>query len=59
VELSSQYLHKVAELNALLDQHNAGLPDPMWPSVVEMPVSIDKPLGEEERPDDEHIYWPN
>jgi hypothetical protein len=31
----------------------------MWPSVVEMPVSIDKPLGEEEQPDDEHIYWPN
>lgn len=58
-ELSSQYPDKVAELNALLDQHNNGLPDPMWPSVVEMPVSIDKPLGEEEQPDDEHIYWPN
>jgi uncharacterized sulfatase len=58
-ELSSQYPDKVAELNTMLDQHNNSLPDPMWPSVVEMPVSIDKPLGEEERPDDEHIYWPN
>ncbi|MDP3516175.1 MAG: sulfatase [Pseudohongiella sp.] len=58
-ELSSNYPDKVQELVRLLDEHNAELPDPMWPSVVEMPVSIDKPLGEIERPDDEHIYWPN
>ncbi|TFH75539.1 sulfatase [Gammaproteobacteria bacterium LSUCC0112] len=59
MELSSQYPDRVLELNRLIDEHNAELPDPMWPSVVEMPVSIDKPLGEVERPDDEHIYWPN
>ena len=59
MELSSQYPDRVLELNRLIDEHNAELPDPMWPSVVEMPVSIDKPLGEIERPDDEHIYWPN
>lgn len=59
MELSSQYPDRVLELNRLIDEHNAELPDPMWPSVVEMPVSIDKPLGDVERPDDEHIYWPN
>ncbi|MDO9521024.1 MAG: sulfatase-like hydrolase/transferase [Pseudohongiella sp.] len=58
-EVSSQNPEKLAELTSLLDQHNAELPDPMWPSVVEMPVSIDKPLGRTEYPDDEHIYWPN
>jgi arylsulfatase A-like enzyme len=58
-EVSAQNPQKLAELTRLLDQHNAELPDPMWPSVVEMPVSIDKPLGQSEYPDDEHIYWPN
>ncbi|MDP2128958.1 MAG: sulfatase-like hydrolase/transferase [Pseudohongiella sp.] len=58
-EVSSQNPEKLAELTSLIDQHNAELPDPMWPSVVEMPVSIDKPLGRTEYPDDEHIYWPN
>lgn len=59
IELSSQYPDRVAAMISLLDAHNAELPDPMWPSVVEMPVTIDKPLGEAEQPQDEHIYWPN
>ncbi|ALO47452.1 Type I phosphodiesterase/nucleotide pyrophosphatase [Pseudohongiella spirulinae] len=57
--LASQHPDKVAELQALLLQHNNELPPPMWPSVVEMPVTIDKPLGQPETPEDEHIYWPN
>ena len=59
VELSSQYPDRVQTLLTMLDEHNAQLPDAMWPSVVEMPVSIDKPLGRTETPEDEHIYWPN
>lgn len=58
-EVSSQYPEKVDELEALLDQHNANLPPSMWPSVVEMPVTIDKPLGQPESPEDNFIYWPN
>lgn len=57
--LAAQNPAKVAELQALLDQHNNELPPPMWPSVIEMPVAIDKPLGEPDSPDDEYIYWPN
>lgn len=57
--LATQNPAKVAELQALLAQHNNELPPPMWPSVIEMPVTIDKPLGEPDTPDDEYIYWPN
>jgi len=58
-DLFQQYPEKITELLALLDAHNSELPEPMWPSVVEMPVSIDKPLGQPEYSQDEHIYWPN
>lgn len=58
-EVASQFPARVAELQALLEQHNAELPPAMWPSVVEMPVTIDKPLGQPETPEDEYIYWPN
>jgi arylsulfatase A-like enzyme len=58
-DLSQQYPEKITQLLALLETHNSELPEPMWPSVVEMPVSIDKPLGQPEYPQDEHIYWPN
>jgi len=59
INLATQNPLKVAELQALLLQHNSELPPPMWPSVVEMPVSIDKPLGVPETPEDDYIYWPN
>jgi len=57
--VAEQFPERVAELQSLLDQHDAQLPPPMWPSIVEMPVAIDKPLGQPDSPDDEHIYWPN
>jgi arylsulfatase A-like enzyme len=57
--LAAEQPAKVSELLALLEQHNADLPPAMWPSVVEMPVAIDKPLGLPDSPDDEYIYWPN
>lgn len=50
---------RVAALEALLAAHDAEQLAPAWPSVAEMPVSIDKTLAEPEAPDDEYIYWPN
>ncbi len=50
---------KLAELNALLDAHNAQLPPPMWPSVMESLQLIDKHGGQPYEPGDEYIYWPN
>ena len=58
-DLSASRPDKVAELMALLEEFNAEQPEPLWPSVVEMPVTIDKSLREPESREDEYVYWPN
>jgi uncharacterized sulfatase len=50
---------RVAELRALLAAHDAEQAAPLWPSLAEMPVNIDKTLLQPDAPDDEYIYWPN
>jgi arylsulfatase A-like enzyme len=46
-------------LTALLDRHHAGLPPPLWPSFIELPIAIDKTLDQKEAPGDEYTYWYN
>ena len=46
-------------MRRLLAEHNAAQREPAWPSLVEMPVNIDKTLLDADAPDDEYIYWPN
>jgi len=50
---------KVAELESLLDAHNAEQADPLWPSIIDSPQLIDKHGGEPYAVGDEYIYWPN
>jgi uncharacterized sulfatase len=50
---------KVRTLKELLARHNAEQAAPLWPSLVEMPISIDKTLIEAESPEDDYVYWPN
>ena len=50
---------RLAELEALLDAHNAEQADPMWPSVTQSPQLIDKHGGQAYEAGDEYIYWPN
>lgn len=50
---------RVAALRALLDAHNAQQAAPLWPSIVEMPVNVDTPLGRPPHEDGEYVYWPN
>ena len=50
---------KVAQLKAALETHHANMPAPLWPSIIEMPVTIDKTLNQKEAPDDEYTYWIN
>ncbi|MBD3855878.1 MAG: sulfatase-like hydrolase/transferase [Acidobacteria bacterium] len=57
--LAEREPERVAALRQLLAQHNAEQVEPLWPSVAEMPVNIDKTLVEHDAPDDEYIYWPN
>jgi len=58
-DLSASEPERAAELIAMLDAHSATLAEPLWPSIAQMPVSIDQPLGEPESEDDEYVYWPN
>lgn len=58
-DLSATEPERVAELIALLDAHAATQSEPLWPSIAEMPVSIDQPLGQPESEEDEYVYWPN
>jgi uncharacterized sulfatase len=50
---------KVADLQALLDAHNAQQVEPIWPYVLEDYVTIDKTDEDDLLPEDEYIYWPN
>ncbi|MFZ9406942.1 MAG: sulfatase-like hydrolase/transferase [Burkholderiaceae bacterium] len=46
-------------LERLLSEHHAGLPTPLWPSFVAVPVPIDKTLDQPHAQDDEFTYWFN
>ena len=58
-DLAAQMPDKVAELQSLLDDHNAAQADPLWPSVIDGPQLIDKTEAESYVPGDEYVYWPN
>ena len=49
----------VAQLQKLLDGHNAEQAQPLWPSVIESAVLIDKTGAEPYVAGDEYTYWPN
>lgn len=50
---------RVAELRRMLDAHDAEQAPSLWPSLAELPVSLDKTLAEPDAPGDAFIYWPN
>jgi uncharacterized sulfatase len=58
VNLADQRPEKVAELRALLTDHNALQVEPLYPAGGQMPVLIDKTLEDVGTVDDEYIYWP-
>ena len=57
--LAEQRPDKVAELETLLAAHNAEQVDPIWPSITDGAVMIDKHGGQPYRPGDDYLYWPN
>ena len=59
INLSDSNPEKLAELQALLDQHKTSARDQLYPFVAEMPVAVDKSLNEPFVAGDEYIYWPN
>ncbi|MBU2647275.1 sulfatase-like hydrolase/transferase [bacterium] len=57
--VAERHPDKVAELQRLLDAHNAEQAEPLWPSVIEGPIMIDKTSAEKMLVTDEITYWPN
>ena len=49
----------VAQLQSLLDAHNAEQAPPMWPRVIESPQLIDKTGAQPYVEGDDYTYWPN
>lgn len=50
---------KVIELRAALNAVDSQQAKPLWPSLLEKPVRLDRPLGSKFGKDDEYIYWAN
>jgi hypothetical protein len=46
-------------MSRLLDSMNAEAVRPLWPSLVEVPVPVDKPVDGNYPADVEYIYWAN
>lgn len=50
---------KTAELQALLEAHQASSVGPLYPHRIESPILIDKTVNQTATPEDEYIIWPN
>ncbi len=50
---------KVDELRWLLAEHHRTARPPLYPSVAEMAIAVDKDLSQPFEAGDEYIYWPN
>jgi arylsulfatase A-like enzyme len=49
----------VSRLTALLARHDAQTIKPSWPSLIQSPIAIDRPLGTKARANETYIYWWN
>ncbi|MBT9459395.1 MAG: sulfatase-like hydrolase/transferase [Burkholderiaceae bacterium] len=59
VNLAADQPLQLARLQALMTAHHGSMPPPLWPSFIEMPISIDKTLDQKPLPQDEYTYWYN
>jgi arylsulfatase A-like enzyme len=50
---------KVAELGAILAEHEKQMVPPAWPSLIEGPIAVDHTLAEPLKEGDEYVYWAN
>ncbi len=58
-DVAALHPERIAELEALLDAHDAEQAEPAWPSVIEFPVRIDKTAADPWEEGDVYTYWPN
>jgi arylsulfatase A-like enzyme len=58
-DLAAARPDKVAELGAILAEHEKQMVLPAWPSLIEGPIAIDHTLAEPIVEGDEYVYWAN
>jgi arylsulfatase A-like enzyme len=59
VDLSGREPDRVVAMRARLDSINAEQAEPIWPSLVEPPIYIDRHLLEARTLGDDYVHWPN
>lgn len=59
VNLAASHPAKLAELEGLLAEHQAGSRGPLYPPIINTPVMIDKTKAEKFVDGDEYVYTPN
>lgn len=59
IDRSAQRPEVVAQIRGLLARHDTEQAQPIWPSLLEVPVPVDHPGGMAIGPGDEFIYWSN
>jgi uncharacterized sulfatase len=57
--LAAQQPQRLAQMKTVMEAHHATMPPAMWPSFIELPIEIDKPLNHKHLPTDEYVYWYN
>jgi arylsulfatase A-like enzyme len=58
-DLSARESQIVARLRGMIAAHEAQMPRPLWPALVEMPIRIDVPLNAPWKPNQAYVYWSN
>lgn len=58
-DLAASHKDKVAELRAMLDDFEKQQAKPLWPSLVEAPITLDQPLNRPWHDGEAYIYWSN
>ncbi len=58
-DLAAREPARVAQLRALLAQHDRSQMAPAWPSLIRSPIPIDRPLGVKASDRDPYIFWWN
>ncbi|MBC7768553.1 MAG: sulfatase-like hydrolase/transferase [Phycisphaerales bacterium] len=58
-DISAREPQRVAAMRAMIEAHNAEMPAPLWPALLEGPVRLDVPLNAPWTEEQEYIYWSN
>ncbi len=57
--MAAQHPAQVQKMLKMLDEHNAKQAKPIWPSLMEGAIRIDKTSADPWEKDDEYVYTPN